>query len=59
MQSHEEFAFITAVSKLQISPALLKDLRKDLASKKKKKRKLISTGGYGTALRPSRLIEVK
>jgi hypothetical protein len=54
MQRQEELAFIKTLSTLQISLALLKELRTALASSKKKKT-LGSAGSRGTTLRPSSL----
>jgi hypothetical protein len=49
----EELAFFKALSTLQISPAILKELRTALASSKK--RTLGSAGSRGTKLRPPSL----
>jgi hypothetical protein len=49
MLRQEELAFIKAVSTMQLSPAILKELRTALATSKKK-RKTVVSGSHGTTL---------
>jgi len=46
----DELAFIKALSNMKPSPALLKELRTDLASSKKKRKTVVSAGSRGTTL---------
>ena len=48
MLSQEELAFIKAISTLQLFPALLKELRMALSSRRKKK-PVVSAGSHSTA----------
>ena len=49
MLRQEKFAFIKAISTLQLSPALLKELSLALSSRKKKKKTVMSAGSHSTA----------
>jgi len=50
MLKQDELAFIKAVSTMQPSPALLKELRTALASSKKKRKTVVAAGSRGTTL---------
>jgi hypothetical protein len=48
MLRQEELGFIMAISTMQPSPALLKELRTPLVSSKKKSKTVVSAGSRGT-----------
>ena len=50
MLRQEELAFIKAISTIQPSPALLKEIRTALALSKKKRKTVVSAGNRGTTL---------
>jgi hypothetical protein len=64
MLMHDDIAFLKAISKMQVSPALLKEQRRALASRSEKKRTAVAVGKRrnatgGSSIASQRMTQLK